>query len=89
MHVTDARVVRERRAVEQLMGLGVERNARLGNHRHDADAARGLAAGVLKVRELLDHRGLAGAHARLVQRVNVVEDANRDSQPIAFRTAHI
>ena len=71
--------------VGELVDLGIVRLARDGDERHEADATRNVAAGVLKQTQLLDEAGLAGAHRRLVDRKYVVQDANEDLQPFVFR----
>ena len=69
------------------MALGVKFFVRRGVERREADAARGVAAGVLKLGDLLGKFRLAGANGGVVQRENMVEDARDDLQPFAFGAA--
>ena len=67
---------RFRFAVHNLLPGGVKRFVGRGRERHEADAARRVAAGVLELRDLLREFWLAGARGGGVQRKNVVEDAH-------------
>src|ERR1035437_10534126 len=60
---------------------------RFGNKRREADAARGIAAGVLKIADLLGEFRLAGTRGGGVQRENVIQNARDDLQPVAFGAA--
>ena len=67
-----------------LVAFGIERFARLGAERHEADAARGVAAGILKTGDLLRQLGLAGTRGGGVQHENMVEDAHQHLQPFGL-----
>ena len=67
-----------------LVAFGVERFIRLGAERHEADAPRGVAAGVLKMGDLLHQFRLAGARGGGVQQENVVQNAHQHLQPFAL-----
>ena len=69
------------------MALGVKYFFRRGAERGDADAARGIAAGILETANLLGQFGLAGTRRGVVQRKNMIQDAGDDLQPFAFGAA--
>ena len=73
-----------RRRIGQLMNLGIEGLAGVHNKRHQAHTPRDIAASGLKVAKLLDQIRLAGLSGGQVQRIDVVEEAHDDLQPIAF-----
>ena len=52
---------RVRFRVHGLVAFGIERIIRRGGKRRQANAARGIAAGILKLGHLLGHARLAGA----------------------------
>ena len=49
------------------MALRVEHFTGRGDERRESDAAGSIAAGILKLRELLDYTRLAGAQSALIQ----------------------
>ena len=67
--------------------LRVEFFFRRGLERRDADAARGIAAGALKLADLLGELRLAGTRGGVVQRENMVENARDHLQPFALGPA--
>ena len=67
-----------------LMTFGVERCVRLGAKRREADAPRGIAAGILKLCDLLRQFRLAGARGGGVQHKDVVENAHQHLQPFGL-----
>ena len=67
--------------------LRVEFFIRRGDERREADAAGGIAAGILKLAHLLGEFRLAGTHCGDVQRKNVVKNARDDLQPFALGAA--
>jgi len=71
---------------DDLVAFGIERFFRLGDERHESDASRGVAAGVLKTADLFLQLRLAGAHGGGVQHEYMVEDAHQDLKPLALAT---
>ena len=70
--------------VNNLLALGIERFIRRGGERNEADAPRGVAAGVLKVGNLFRQFRLAGARGGGVQYENMIKDAHQHLQPFAL-----
>src|SRR5439155_23551705 len=67
--------------VGQLMQLGIVWLAGNGAERNQSHTPGDIAAGVLKIFQLLDQLALAGTDCGLVKRVNVVQYSNEDLQP--------
>ena len=58
-----------------------------GIEQRHANAAGGIATGILKAADLLGEFGLAGTQCGGVQGVDVIQDAGDNLQPFAFRAA--
>ena len=69
------------------MFFGVEFFVRGGGKGHQADAARGLAAGLLELADLGGELGVAGADGGVVEGEDVVENAGENLEPIGFGAA--
>ena len=65
----------------------IERFIDRGCERHLPDAARDIAAGILKVAHLFNQTRLAGALGGFEQRIRMIEQTDDDLKPVAFDAA--
>ena len=71
------------------MALDIEWLGLAGGEWGQADPARGVAAGVLEIADLLDEGRLAGAQRARVQGMNMIEHPYEHLQPFGFRAVQL
>src|SRR5207249_5500285 len=70
--------------IGQLVTLPVERLRRGRGEWRQADSAGSLAAGILKIADLLDQGRLTRAHRALVQGINMIQLQDKELLPVGF-----